>query len=292
VSLPTSDTQVLYPAGATEADSRVLHIEPIAGDFEPGRAVVILDRTAFHPVDAAWPDQGPDRGVLRAGDAEIPVLDCVVGATDGTELFLGADIPVRKGTEGWGFVVAHIIPQSDDLAEGDAVTVEVDAAYRTALSAGHSGCHLASLALNAALAGAWSKDGPVDGLGAPEFDETAIVDSTIFENGSRDVYRVGKSMRKKGFDPAALDDPAALAATVNATLASWIAAGGEIRIDREGDGLTDRRYWVAEISGKQVRSACGGTHVSSLAELGAVTVTLTTEQLEGAIGMTMETRVG
>ncbi len=292
MTLPASGTIVLYPAGATSAEARVLHVEPIAGDFEPGRAVVILDRTAFHPVDVAWPDQGPDRGVLRAGGADVAVLDCVVGATDGTELFLGADIPVRKGTDGWAFVVAHVIAQPDALAEGDAVTTEVDAAYRAALSAGHSGCHLASLALNAALAGAWSKDAPLDGLGSPEFDETAIETSTIFENGSRDVYRVGKSMRKKGFDPAALDDPAALAATVNATLASWIAAGGDVRIDRDGERLTDRRYWIAGIDGRQVKSPCGGTHVDSLAELGAVTVALTTEQLEGGVGMTMETRVG
>ena len=292
MTLPTTDTVVVYPSGATTADAKVLHVEHVAGDFEPGRAVVILDRTAFHPVDTAWPDQGPDRGVLRAGGSEIAVLDCVVGATDGTALFLGADIPVRKGTEGWAFVVAHVIAQPDALAEGDAVTAEVDAPYRAALSIGHSGCHLASLALNAALAGAWSKDVATDDLGSPDFDGTAIEDSTIFENGSRDVYRVGKSVRKKGFDPAALDDTAALAAAANATLASWIAVGGEIRIDREGEGLTDRRYWVAELPGGHVRIACGGTHVSSLAELGAVTVTLSTEQLEGAVELTMETRVG
>ena len=131
-----------------------------------------------------------------------------------------------------------------------------------------------------------------DGLGSPDFDGTAIESSTIYENGSRDVYRVGKSVRKKGFDPAALDDTTALAAAANATLASWIAAGGEIRIEREGERLTDRRYWVAELPGGQVRIACGGTHVSSLAELGGVVVTLTTEQVEGAVELTMETRVG
>ena len=292
MTLPASETVVIYPSGATSAEARVLHVEPVEGDFEPGRAVVILDRTPFHPVDVAWPDQGPDRGVLHAGDVAIAVLDCVVGATDGTELFLGADIPVRKGTEGWTFVVAHVIAQPDDLSEGDAVTAEVDADFRAALSAGHSGCHLASLALNAALAGAWSKDATPDGLGSPDFDGTAIESSTIFENGSRDVYRVGKSVRKKGFDPSALADPAALAATANATLASWIAAGGEIRIDRDGEGLTDRRYWVAGLPGGEVRIACGGTHVASLAELGAVAVTLTTEQVEGAVELAMVTRVG
>jgi alanyl-tRNA synthetase len=292
VTLPTSDTVVLFPSGATTADAKVLHVEHVAGDFEPGRAVVLLDRTAFHPVDVAWPDQGPDRGVLRSGGSEIAVLDCIVGATDGTALFLGADIPVRKGTDGWAFVVAHVIAQPDALAEGDAVVTEVDAPYRAALSAGHSGCHLASLALNAALAGAWSKEAEMDDLGSPDFDGTSIEDSTIFENGSRDVYRVGKSVRKKGFDPASLDDPAAVAATANATLASWIEAGGEIRIDRDGDGLTDRRYWVAGLPGGEVRIACGGTHVSSLAELGAVAVALTTEPVDGGVELTMETRVG
>jgi alanyl-tRNA synthetase len=292
VTLPTADTVVLYPAGATTAEARVLHIEPIPGDFEPGRAAVILDQTPFHPVDVAWPDQEPDQGVIRAGDAVAAVLDCVVGATDGSELFLGADIPVRKGTEGWAFVVAHVIAQPDELDEGDSVTAEVDAAYRAPLSAGHSGCHLASLALNAALAGAWSKEVGSDGLGSPDFDGTAIDSSTIFENGSRDVYRVGKSVRKKGFDPSALDDLPAVAAAANATLASWIAAGGAIRIDREGEGLTDRRYWVAELPGGEVRIACGGTHVTSLAELGAVTVALSAEQVEGAVELTMETRVG
>lgn len=292
MTLPTVDTVVLYPSGETTSEGRVVHIEPIAGDFEPGRVAVILDRTAFHPVDSTWPDQGPDRGILRAGTIELDVLDCVVGATDGTALYLGPDIPVRKGTEGWAFVVVHVIVRTDSLAEGDTVTVEVDAAFRAAMSAGHTGCHLASLALNLALADAWSKEVAADGFGTPDFDGTAIENSTIFENGSRDVYRVGKSVRKKGFEPAALVDPAATAAAANATLASWVAAGGEIRIERDGDGLTDRRFWVAELPGGLARIPCGGTHVTSLAELSAVTVTVTTEQQEGAIGMTMKTAVG
>jgi alanyl-tRNA synthetase len=119
-----------------------------------------------------------------------------------------------------------------------------------------------------------------------------LAGSTILERGARDTYRIGKSLRKAGFDPAALDDPATLAAAANATLASWIATGGGIRIDRDGEGLTDRRYWVAELPGGEARIACGGTHVSSLADVGTVTVALETEQLEGAIGMTMVTRVG
>ena len=280
MTLPTTDTIVTYPAGDTTSESRVIHVESLED-----RLAVLLDRTAVHPVDAGWPDQGADRALLDAGDVEIEVLDAVVAATDGERLYLGSDIPVRKGTDGWAFVVAHLVDVDASLTEGDTVTVEVDAGYRELLSAGHSACHLASLALDAALAGAWSKENR-------GFDAVANETSTILERGSRDTYRVGKSVRKAGFDPAALDDPAALAAEVNATLASWVAAGGAIRIDRDGERLTDRRYWVASLPGGETRLACGGTHVSSIAELGAVSVELSTEQLDGAIGLTMLTTAG
>lgn len=286
MTLPTTDTIVTYPAGDTTSESRVIHVESSASDGGgDDRLAVLLDRTAVHPVDAGWPDQGADRALLDAGDLEIPVLDAVVAATDGERLYLGSEIPVRKGTDGWAFVVAHLVDADATLTEGDTVTVEVDAGYRELLSAGHSACHLASLALDAALAGAWSKENR-------GFDATANETSTILERGSRDTYRVGKSVRKAGFDPAALDDPDAVAAQVNSTLASWVAAGGAIRIDRDGDRLTDQRYWVASLPGGEARLACGGTHVSSIAELGAVSVELSTEQLDGALGLTMVTTAG
>lgn len=278
MTLPTTDTVVTYSAGDLTSESRVLHVEPL----DDGRVAVLLDRTACHPVDAGWPDQGADRAVLDAGDVTIEVLDAVVAATDGESLFIGADIPVRKGTEGWAFVVAHLVGEDAGLTEGDSVTVEVDPAYRAAISAGHSACHLAALALDAALAGAWSKDNR-------GFDAAANETSTILERGSVDTYRVGKSVRKAGFDPAALDDPDALAAQVNEILATY---SGAIRIERDGELLTDRRFWVADLPGGEARIACGGTHVSSVAELGTVTVTLQTRQLEGAVGMTMTTACG
>jgi alanyl-tRNA synthetase len=188
-------------------------------------------------------------------------------------------------------VVAHIVDADASLIEGDTVTVEVDEAYRAAVSAGHTACHLASLALNAALASAWTKEPRLDSLGVPDFDGAANETSRILENGARDTYRVGKSLRKAGFDPAALENPDAVTAKVNAQLAGWVASGAAIRIDRDGDGLTDRRYWVAELPGGTARIPCGGTHVASVSELGPVTVELTTEQLDGALGLTMTTSV-
>jgi alanyl-tRNA synthetase len=290
VTLPTTDTIVLYPVGATTVEARVLHVQPL--DDPDGYKAVLLDRTAFHPVDAAWPDQPSDRGVLHAGGVAIDVREVWVAATDVDGSLHVARIPARPGTEGWTFLVAHLVDGDAPVTEGDTVTVEIDPFYRDRLSAGHSACHLASLALNAALADNWTKEPRLDSLGSPDFDSAANENSTILERGARDTYRIGKSMRKSGFDPTALDDPVGLAASVNATLASWVATGGAISIERDGELLTDRRYWVADLPGGTARIACGGTHVTSLADLGAVTVKFETEQLEGAIGMTMLTQVG
>src|SRR5690606_7569204 len=153
---------------------------------------VLLDSTPCHPVDSAWPDQGPDRATLSWEEGTFAVTDCVVGATDGERLFVGDEVPVRKGSVGWAFVVVHVL--ADAPAVGSEVTVTVEAESRAALSAGHTGCHLASLALNRALASRWSKDVARDGLGSPNFDAAANESSTILEHGSHDTYRLGKSL--------------------------------------------------------------------------------------------------
>jgi len=283
VTLPASPTLVDFPSGAVTSIATVLHRER-RGD----QAVLLLDRTAAHPVDRAWPDQGADRGMLSSAGVEAVLLDCVVAATDGGSLFLGADVPVRKGTEGWTFLVAHLVYEAAPFREGDSVRVDIDEAYRTALSVGHTACHLASLALNRALAIAWTKEVPSDSLGAPNFDAVAIETSTILENGSRDEYRIGKSLRRKGFSTAALDDLAAAEGAVRATLDAWIGSAAAVRIERQGDAITDRRDWLCEIE-SGARIPCGGTHVASLADLAGLTVRLERRELEGAMGLTMWT---
>jgi alanyl-tRNA synthetase len=276
----STDTIVDYPTGATSSSGVVLATLPLAAGLG-----VVLDRTAFHAVDAGWPDQPADRGTL----AGHPVLDAVVGATEGDEILIGADIPVRTGAEGWSFVVAHILASETPVKVGDEVDVTVDEGYRHSLSAGHSACHLASLALDAALARAWTKEVPADALGAPGFDALACASSRIHEHGSTDVYRIGKSLRRKGFDTAALDDLGAIADAANARLAEWVATGAGIRIDRDGDGLGDRRRWVCELPGGDAVIPCGGTHVASLSELGTVRVALDRADVEGGVAITMTT---
>lgn len=265
-----TDTLVTYPSGALAERATVCTV-----DVVDGRQVVVTDRTPFHPVDPGWPDQGPDRGTLDRGGRSAAVVDCVVGATDGTTLFVGVDVPVRRGEPGWSFVVVHVLDPASEVSAGDEVTLTVDSAHRVALSAGHTGCHLAALALNAALAGRWRKAPRSDSLGRPDFDQAAIVSSRIEPFGSVDEYRLGRSLRKSGFDPAGLaDDLPGLTDTVNATLVGWVAAGGAVRVEAAGPALTDRREWVCQVPDGTARIPCGGTHVTGLAELGTARVCL------------------
>ena len=282
----TADTIVDYPAGALTSTGTVLAAFPVDGGLG-----VVLDRTAFHAVDAGWPDQPADRGTLEVDGRSHDILAAIVGATDGGDIRVGADIPVRTGAEGWAFVVVHVIAADAVVAPGAQADVTVDEGYRDALSAGHTGCHLASLALDRALAEAWTKEVPADALGQPGFDALACQSSRIHEHGSVDVYRIGKSLRRRGFDATALDDVDAVATRANDALAEWVASGAGIRIDRDGDGLGARRRWVCELPGQDAVIPCGGTHLSSLAAASAVTVRLERTEVEGGLELVMTTTV-
>ncbi|WEG09933.1 hypothetical protein PU630_05085 [Microbacterium horticulturae] len=263
------DTVVTFPSGSTTGEATVTHV---AGD------VVILDTTPFHPVDHTWPDQPGDAGVLRAADHEVEVVEAVMAAedADGT-LFTGGDIPVKRGTEGWTWLVGHRLaePAPAWLTESATVTAEVDAARRAALSRGHTACHLSSLALDAALADLWRKDPGTDPLGNPNFEARANQTSSIHPDGSVDEYRLGKSLRKAGFDTETF--AAQLAARqeqINAQLAEWTAMDAASRVVTEGPTIVGRRRWECDLPEGTVGFLCGGTHAASLSEFASVQVTL------------------
>ncbi|MEV4803712.1 metal-dependent hydrolase [Nonomuraea sp. NPDC049421] len=240
-----------------------------------------MSETPFHPLDHTWPDQPADRGTLGG----LPVLDCVTGAADGSgEILLGPAIPVRRGAEGWEWLVVHVT--SAPLPVGEEVDLEVDREHRTALSAGHTACHLAALALNAVLADRWRKEARPDSLGNPDFDQAAITSSRIEPHGSVDVYRLGKSLRKKGFSAEDLD-PAQVAAQVNELLARWVAAGAPVRVEVPGPELTARRTWHCSLPEGEASIPCGGTHLTRTSELGRVSVALTLDDA----ALTMRTTV-
>ncbi|HIY67673.1 MAG TPA: hypothetical protein H9830_15515 [Candidatus Agrococcus pullicola] len=260
-------TNVTFPAGDVAATASVTEVLPAGG--------VITDLTPFHPVDHTWPDQPADTGIIE-GDA---VSDAVMAARSPEgEWLLASNIPVKRGAEGWEWAVAHIVRDAERFTVGQRVHLSVDAGRRHALSVGHTACHLASLALNAALQDYWSKDARFDALGRPDFDGTANQRSRIVASGARDEFRLGKSLRKKGFDTARLlDSLPELQGAVNRRLDAWIATAAAVRITTEGPRITDVRRWECELPEGTASIACGGTHVTSLAELGSVSVTLTAD---------------
>ena len=285
--MPSGDTLVSYPGGVLSGSAVVLHVASATD-----RINLVIDRTCAHPVDPRWPDQGPDLGTIRIGGQEVALLDCVIGATDGSTLFVGEEVPVRRGEPGWAFVVVHAIGLDAPVpAVGDEVEVIVDAAHRAALSAGHTGCHVAAVALNAAMAGRWRKPVGTDGLGRPDFDQLAIVSSRITPDGAVDTYRIGRSLRKKGFDVEGLDLALPeISAEANGQLAAWVATGAPIDVEVSGPRLTDLREWVCALPGGTQRIACGGTHLRSLAEVGSIVVGLAGDV--GAGELVMTTTVG
>lgn len=265
-------TVVTFPSGSLVESARVVGVHPAEGG-----AVVVLDRTPFHPVDHTWPDQPGDRGALRVDDVEVAVTEAVMAAvSDEGEVAVGADIPVKRGAEGWTWLVGHRVEAVPAvLAAGAAAEATVDAERRAGLSRGHTACHLASLALDLAVADLWRKDPGSDALGNPDFEGRANQTSFIDENGSVDEYRLGKSLRKAGFDTEGF--AASLTEReerINAQLAAWVASAAASRIEVDGETIVDRRRWVCGLPEGTASILCGGTHVSSLAEFASIKVSL------------------
>ena len=285
--LPLTDTLVTYPTGSVLDRATVLSVLVRDDDV-----VVLTDATPFHPVDPRWPDQGTDLGTLTCAAGVATIMEATIGATDGTDLFVGGEVTVRRGTPGWAFVVAHLLPVDGPLpVEGEIVTLTVDGVHRAGLSAGHTACHVAALALNAALADRWRQPlgtgGRTDGLGHPDFDQLAIISSVIHPFGATDTYRIGKSLRKRGFDPAGLDGALpAVADRANDLLAGWVAERAPIELEVSGPGLTDLRTWICRLPDGTQRIPCGGTHLSSLGELSGITVGLTFDASASELVMT------
>lgn len=268
-----SATVVTFPGGATAGAGVVTRVADGAE-----RTVVVVDSTPFHPVDHTWPDQPGDSGRIVFGDADVRVSEAVMAAVSDEEvLAVGEEIPVKRGAEGWTWLVGHVLDGDapDWLRDGTQVELTVDEVRRAALSRGHSACHLAALALDLVLADLWRKEPGGDALGNPNFDARANQSSRIHENGAVDEYRLGKSLRKAGFDTEALAGSlAAREAQINVVLAAWVASRAESRVVVAGDTIDARRTWQCDLPDGTARILCGGTHVASLAEFTSVTVSL------------------
>lgn len=277
-------TLVTFPAGTVRGRSRVLaeHTLP------DGSSGLVTEQTPFHPLDHSWPDQPADCGTAEIDGVVYPVTDCLTGAygPDG-EFAIGTAIPVKRGDEAWNWVVVHVVEGLPAPATviGHEVILSVDTERRQALSAAHTGCHLFSLALNEALAGRWETppDGATladkgvrtDALGNPDFDAAAMESSRMDVTASTDRFRIGKSLRRKGFQAEGLREALPqLTAQINGRLSSWVGADAPVRIETRGPALTDRRQWVCELPASTASIPCGGTHLNRLGEVLAWTASL------------------
>lgn len=268
-----SSTIVSFAGGDVTGSSTVTRVAPGSGG-----TVVVVDSTPFHPVDHTWPDQPGDSGEILLGGAATPVSEAVMAAvSDDGEFAVGSDIPVKRGGEGWTWLVGHLLDDEAPswLVEGARVELSVDAPRRAGLSRGHTACHLASLALDLALADLWRKNPGADALGNPNFEARANQSSRIHEDGAVDEYRLGKSLRKAGFDTetfaSTIEDREA---AINSQLAAWVASGATSRVVTEGPTIVDRRSWHCDLPDGSAEILCGGTHAESLSEFVSISVSL------------------
>ncbi|MDC5810285.1 alanyl-tRNA editing protein [Vibrio europaeus] len=239
---------------------------------------VVTDTTPFHPVSHIWPDHPADKGTLNG----YIVQDCQVGAvdTESGELYVGQTIPVKRDEAGWVFVTVHCLSADcSDLTLGQRVSLSVDKEYQLSLSRGHSAGHLSYLALNKVLTerGYWRKDADrKDPHGNYDFNSYAQVTSFVTPDKCLDTYRLGKTLRKRGLNSAdMLSDLSHIEQQVNEQLINWLELNSDIKVECDGEALTDSRYWQCDLKESAMAVIpCGGTHASSLAEYLAIEVSL------------------
>ncbi|MEZ9516001.1 alanyl-tRNA editing protein [Vibrio splendidus] len=262
---------------AWQLNAKTLYVEN-----DDSKTYLITDMTPFHPVSHIWPDHPADRGFVSVNGEQYIVEDCLVGAVEQStgKLHIAADIPVKRNTEGWVFVVVHQLPASASMINiNDEVGLTVDKEYQASLSRGHSAGHIAFLALNKVLAESyWRKDADrKDPLGSYDFNSYAQVTSFVTPELCTDKYRLGKTLKKRGLNVAdMLANLDGIEADINQMISSWLAESTLVAMRLEGEALTDSRYWEWQLdSDTLVSIPCGGTHIENTSELKSLSVNLT-----------------
>ena len=273
----SESTVITFPVGHTRGTSTVLGTLPLVGDgASSARKALVVGETPFHPLDHQWPDQPGDTGIIEAAGHILQVVDSLVGAVanGSDEIFAGSSIPVRRGAPGWHWLVLHALADdSPGISEGSLAVMSVDQTRRLQLSAVHTACHLSGFALNATLQDSWRKIVPTDSLGNPDFDSLALTESRIFTDGFHDTYRIGRTLRKQGFDRDCLSALiATLGGDVTTRIRGWLDVGGQIRLLSAGPRISDMRTWECDLPQGTARLACGGTHPTSLGALSDVII--------------------
>jgi alanyl-tRNA synthetase len=264
-----------------------------SGLSEDGRGLIVCDYTPVHPESFRWPDQPGDTGAVSWGHGEHPLLEALTGLANRRtgELRIGdAAKALGRTDEDWVGVVVHVVDAISDLpSPGTRLNISVDRLRRQQLSAAHTAAHLSAFALNRSLVGYWIKqDIALDTLGAPDFDKQALVSSRIDLAGCTDRYRLGKTLRRKGFDAAkAITDLPSIVVGVNDVLAKWLGDPTPVVLEPLDSTLDTRRTWRCRLGGQVAEMFCAGTHADHLNALISVEVHLSSTDDE----LTMRTVV-
>ena len=260
-----NDTFVKYN-DFSEMTAKIIGVHPV--DREKKLHYIFTDQTNFHPVDFRWKDQPADRGSMTLGEVKKDVISCVVAAVkkDSGELYIDEEIKTKRGDDKWFFLVAHLIDADEIFLHAlinKDVILEVDKAYRFSLSSAHTLAHFSSLALNKASSSFWSKETYLDSLGSKSLDSEAIQHSLIMPCKSIDRYRLGKSLRKKGFEANRfLNELPKLEEEIKGIISGWVSKKDlNIVVSPEKNKLTEKREWRCNLPEGTAIIPCGGTHL-------------------------------
>lgn len=266
-------TVVTYPAGSLQEDARIVAVLVDPRPTAEYRTLLVCDRNPFHPLDPLWPDQPDDTGWIEVADETQRVhRTLTIAQRPGGPLMVENEIEARRDEPGVEFRVALAVDDIGAKVRRDLpVKLRVDRQRRQQLSAAHTACHLLAYALNGATHHLWRKIAPTDARGHYDLDRASCVHTHHAIDGSVDRYRLGKSLRRRGFDTAGfLDELPEIIDQANQTLADWISTDAPVWIDTEGPLLTDRRTWICELPDGTAHMPCGGTHVQHLAQIASM----------------------
>ncbi|MEP6851381.1 MAG: alanine--tRNA ligase [bacterium] len=208
--------------------------EAVAGAGAGETVDVVLDRTPFYAESGG---QVADEGIITsANGARLRVVD--------------VQRPVK------GLIAHRVLVEAGEVADGDAVLAAVDPEWRISARQAHSGTHIVHAALRQVLGPSALQSGSYNKPGYLRLD--FAWGSSLSDRERADIEDVANQAVRHDLPVQVRYMPLPEARALGA-----LALFGE---------TYDEQVRVVDIGGEWSRELCGGTHVTSAAQVGALTV--------------------